>query len=472
VRIVTAERLDLDLELASVPRLAAGVELLGQLKDSAFADPPSLVQRADGQVIQLSRLVYLVVSLIDGTRGADQIADLASASLGRSLTADQVRYLLENKLAPLGIVTRPGEEPVALPTASPLLSLRARITLLPEVGVAVLGAFLRPLFRWPVIVAVLVSVCALDYWIVSVNGLGAALNRVLASPVDLLLVVALTTVSALFHECGHAAGCRYSGARPGRIGVGVYLVYPAFFTNVTDSYRLDRAGRLRTDLGGVYFNLVFIVVLAGLYAATLSPILLLVIALTHLEILEQLLPFVRFDGYFILSDIVGVPDLFARVVPVLRSTLSRNRSRNGGQNQDGDARVAGLRRPARIAITTWVLIVIPLLTVMLGYLMLRLPASTRALWHSADQSGQMAATNFSGQHYAVAAADAVGAVLAAISIAGSLWIAAGLLRRGVVVGGRWSAGQPRRRVIFTIIGAGVASLLAFFWLAQGQFSGW
>jgi hypothetical protein len=84
----------------------------------------------------------------------------------------------------------------------------------------------------------------------------------------------------------------------------------------------------------------------------------------------------------------------------------------------------------------------------------------------------MAATNFSGQHYAVAAADAVGAVLAAISIAGSLWIAAGLLRRGVVVGGRWSAGQPRRRVIVTIIGAGVASLLAFFWLAQGQFSGW
>ena len=39
--------------------------------------------------------------------------------------------------------------------------------------------------------------------------------------------------------------------------------------------------------------------------------------------LEQLLPFVRFDGYFILSDLVGVPDLFARVAPVLRGFLSR-----------------------------------------------------------------------------------------------------------------------------------------------------
>ena len=47
------------------------------------------------------------------------------------------------------------------------------------------------------------------------------------------------------------------------------------------------------------------------------------IAVTHLEMLEQLLPFVRFDGYFILSDLAGVPDLFARVVPIVRSAVSR-----------------------------------------------------------------------------------------------------------------------------------------------------
>src|SRR5205814_2135476 len=82
-------------------------------------------------------------------------------------------------------------------------------------------------------------------------------------------------------------------ARPGVIGVGIYVVWPAFFTNVTDSYRLSRAGRLRTDLGGIYFNAVFMLVLAGIYAATSSELLLLVIAVTHLEMLEQLLPFVR-----------------------------------------------------------------------------------------------------------------------------------------------------------------------------------
>ena len=34
------------------------------------------------------------------------------------------------------------------------------------------------------------------------------------------------------------------------MGAGLYLVWPAFYTDVTDSYRLGRAGRLRTDLGG------------------------------------------------------------------------------------------------------------------------------------------------------------------------------------------------------------------------------
>ena len=162
---------------------------------------------------------------------------------------------------------------------------------------------------------------AVDYWLLAVHGLGSGLQQVLHNPVDLLIVLGLSVLSAAFHECGHAAGCRYGGARPGVIGVGICLVWPAFFTNVTDSYRLSRAGRLRTDLGGLYFNLIFMLALAGTYSATSAEVLLLVIAITHLEMLEQLLPFVRFDGYFILSDLAGVPDLFARIAPILHSAV-------------------------------------------------------------------------------------------------------------------------------------------------------
>ena len=455
------------VDTAYPPRLAEGTELLGELKDSGFAQPQSLIRRADGQVIQLSRLLYLVACLLDGTRGVDGIAAEVSAELGRTLTGDQVSYLITAKLTPLGIVA--GRGAAAPPTAGPLLALRARVTLLPEAAACAAGTFLRPLFRLPVVAAVIVSVVALDFWVFTAHGLGAGFSQVLNDPVDLLLVAGLSLVSALFHECGHAAGCRYSGARPGRIGAGIYLVWPAFFTNVTDSYRLSRAGRLRTDLGGLYFNMIFMLVLAACYAATSAEILLLVIAVTHLEMLEQLLPFVRFDGYFILSDLVGVPDLFNRVAPVLRGFLSRWLR---GSRWRSDPRATGLRRGARIVITVWVLCVIPLLVLMMGYLVLHLPEINRALWLSASHAARLAGGALAGRRYAAAAADASGVALALLSIAGSLYILVGLVRRAVAFGLRWSAGRPRRRLIALLVAVACAVPLSIFWLVEGQFNDW
>jgi putative peptide zinc metalloprotease protein len=446
----------------AAPRLAAGVELLGQYQGSGYRQPPSLVRRPDGQVIQMSPLLYRVTCRIDGSRDPAAIAELVSEDLGRSLTADQVRHLITSKLLPLGIVADEGA-PAVLPTANPLLALRARGTLLPERAANVAGALLRPLFHRPLVVAVVGCVLAVDYWLFVAHGLGGGIQQVLRDPVDLLIVLGLTVVSAVFHECGHAVGCRYGGARPGVVGVGIYLVWLSFFTNVTDSYRLSRAGRLRTDLGGLYFNLIFILALAGMYEATSAEILLLVIAITHLEMLEQLLPFVRFDGYFILSDLVGVPDLFARVAPILRSAVSKG---------PRDPRVTGLRRPARIVVTGWVLCVIPLLALSIGYLVLHLPGINRALWHSASRQAHLASAAIAGHDYAMAAVDAVGIAMLALSLAGSLYIVIGLARRLTALGLRWSAGHPARRLLVGLAGLAGMAVLAAFWGMQGQFRGW
>jgi putative peptide zinc metalloprotease protein len=438
------------------------VELLGAYRGSGYRQPPSLVRRPDGQVIQMSALLYQVTCRIDGSRDLAAIAGLVSADLGRMLTADQVRYLITGKLMPLGIVAA-GDAPAAAPVAVPLLALRARGTLLPERAANAAGTLLRPLFRWPVIAVVTAAVLATDWWLVAVHGLGGGLRQILRDPVGLLIVFGLSVIAAVFHECGHAAGCRYGGARPGRVGVGIYLIWPSFFTNVTDSYRLSRGGRLRTDLGGLYFNAVFILGLAGVYAATHAELLLLVIAVTHLEMLQQLLPVVRCDGYYILSDVAGVPDLFARALPILKSTLHRGRR---------DPRVAGLRRRARILVTGWVACVIPLLALGLGYILTHLPAINRALWHSASSQVHLTAAAASGHHYASAAVGAIGAALITLPLVGTLCIVTGLARRLAVAGLRWSAGRPARRLVAAASGLASLTALAAFWTIQGQFAGW
>jgi hypothetical protein len=88
-----------------VPRLADGVELLGEYQGSGYAQPPSLVRRPDGQVIQMSRLLYQVTCRIDGSRDPGAIADLVSEDLGLSLNGDQVRHLITSKLCVIPLLT-------------------------------------------------------------------------------------------------------------------------------------------------------------------------------------------------------------------------------------------------------------------------------------------------------------------------------------------------------------------------------
>src|SRR3954468_553337 len=84
------------------PSLADGVELIGEYEGSGFKQPPSLVRRADGQVIQLPSLLYRVAVKSDGRRSFDDIAREITAEIQRELDADQVRFLVAEKLQPLG----------------------------------------------------------------------------------------------------------------------------------------------------------------------------------------------------------------------------------------------------------------------------------------------------------------------------------------------------------------------------------
>src|SRR5438093_10570311 len=54
-------------EAEAAPRLVAGVELLGELRGSGFAEPQWLARRG-GRFLQLSEVLYRVASEVDGER--------------------------------------------------------------------------------------------------------------------------------------------------------------------------------------------------------------------------------------------------------------------------------------------------------------------------------------------------------------------------------------------------------------------
>ncbi len=334
------------------PRLAKGTELLGVYKGSGCIEAPYIARLADGRMLEVSPLLYQLVAALDIEGELEGVAARLSSELVRPISADSVEYLIDRKLRPLGVLADPAETESPRPSAPALLGLTLQAGVVPPRVVRAFTTLLRPLFLPPVVVGALVALLVGDVAVLRGHAVGRSVHHVLTEPGLLLLVVALTVVAGALHELGHATASRYGGAEPGTIGAGVYLIWPVFYNDLQDSHRLGRGGRLRCDLGGVYFNVVFILLLFGLLGLTGFGPLLVVIVAQHLAILQQFLPFVRLDGYYVVSDLAGVPDLFGRIKPIISSLIP---------GHVAGRLVTQLKPSARAIVTAWVLITVPLL---------------------------------------------------------------------------------------------------------------
>ncbi|MBV9280627.1 MAG: site-2 protease family protein, partial [Chloroflexi bacterium] len=255
-----------DVAVPDRPGLAPGVDLTGEMPDSAYDKAQWLIQR-DGRFVQVTELLYRVAEQIDGERTIDEIAGAVSRAIGRNVSADNVRHLLVTKLIPAGLVATADGTALSPATAggeagprSPL-QLAMRVRVLDPRFINPFTAVLRHLFWPPVLVAILVVAALAQAWLFGIHGIAGSVHDALYHPALMLALLGLIVVGTVWHEFGHASALRYGGGQVRGMGVGIYLVYPAFYMDVTDNYRLPRWSKVRTDLGGFYFNLIFAMVL-------------------------------------------------------------------------------------------------------------------------------------------------------------------------------------------------------------------
>jgi putative peptide zinc metalloprotease protein len=387
------------------PGLGPGTELLGAYKDSGRTEAPFIIRRHDGRMVEVSPLLHQLAATLDSQHDLERVAARLGAEVGRSISPASVAYLIDHKLRPLGILSDSPPTTGQRPSTPDLLGLTLHAGVVPAPVVRALTTLLRPLFVPPVVILALAVLVNADVWLWRSGAVGAGLREVLDEPVLLLLVVVLTVVAGAFHELGHATASRYAGAEPGVIGAGIYLVWPVFYNDLDDSYRLSRTDRLRCDLGGVYFNVLFILVLFVAFGLTGFRPLLVIAAAQHLAILHQCLPFVRLDGYYVVSDLAGVPDLFRRIRPVLSGVVL------GRSNERG---MSDLRPHARTVVTAWVLLTVPLLAASLLYLVFHLPSMATSV---ASHAGALAAA-IGGGNLSVAALNGLFLLVLAIPVIG------------------------------------------------------
>lgn len=193
-----------------------------------------------------------------------------------------------------------------------------------------LSSSLDPLYR-PATLWVLFALCALGALLTARQWdlFSASLLETLTPSGIAAYLLALALAKSI-HEVAHALTATRYGVRVAHMGIAFIVLWPMLYTDTGESWRLkDRRQRLAIASAGIASELA----LAGLatLAWSLTPPGDLRQALLFLATTAWLVslginasPFMRFDGYFILSDIIDIPNLHERSFSLARTWL-RNR---------------------------------------------------------------------------------------------------------------------------------------------------
>jgi putative peptide zinc metalloprotease protein len=257
----------------------------------------------------------------------EEIACTLTKRWNREVSEQEVTWIIAEKLAPFGIIAGQcnlSDHGGSSRAAKGPMSLLFRIPLLSEKRLRPLTSVGQFFFSKRLLVALLVVGCIVHIAVyLQLYTIMPTFNfrQLQLHGYDSAAVVLISMASTVVHELGHLSACHRYGARYGHLGGGVYLLRPVAYVDVTDTWRLPRWERVMVDMGGIYFQIVFNIVLYGLYLWLRTPVLLVSVVVISAMFAFNLNPMFKYDGYWALSDAIGVPNLHKRVGDLWRQLL-------------------------------------------------------------------------------------------------------------------------------------------------------
>lgn len=140
----------------------------------------------------------------------------------------------------------------------------------------------------------------------------------------ILIALGLAKVA---HEMGHALAAHRHGCRVPQMGVAFLVMVPVLYTDTTDAWKLpSRTARMQIAAAGMATELMFAVAATWLWlvlpdGSVRAGAFMLATTTWVLTLAVNLSPFMRFDGYYLLSDAVGIANLHERAFALGRWKL-------------------------------------------------------------------------------------------------------------------------------------------------------
>ena len=137
-------------------------------------------------------------------------------------------------------------------------------------------------------------------------------------------------VAKIIHELGHAFTAKQFGLRVPRMGIAIVLLLPMLYTDTSETWRLTRRrDRFAIAAAGMRIELMLAAwcTLAWAFfpdAAWRSALFFLATTSWVMTLAINASPFMRFDGYYMLSDATGIPNLHSEASKAVRYFLRKH----------------------------------------------------------------------------------------------------------------------------------------------------
>jgi putative peptide zinc metalloprotease protein len=311
-----------------------------------------LHRKSTGLVVRIGLVEWEVLRRFDGTGDAGHVCERVERECGVRVLREELERLARGA-ANIGLLERPEKHTVrrsrwrGLSWSIPLWN--------PDRVFSWCAPRTAVLFRPASIVigGLVVVIAAVTF----IEASPAATSPRLPTWSQAVTFLVLLNIVSIVHECGHGLALHRYGGHVREIGVRFVVGWPCWYCDITESYLLPcLRQRVSVLLAGPLFQAVAcaVVILAAGGSDRRAVALRTVAAVLGALSILNFFPFVRSDGYYLLTELAGLPNLRRHAWHWISSSAARQRMR------------AGLPRVRRIVIATYAVASTAFVTLVLG----------------------------------------------------------------------------------------------------------
>lgn len=264
--------------------------------------------------IYLNKYDYFIWKNLDGTKNINEIIEAFFCKFNK-FSFQYVKSKIEQFCLKGFIINYQNFDPRLVKPKNSLFQHRFPIPNIEKVFIRAYNAFGKYMFDYKLIILNTILIL-IGVALVILTDLKVVDFTYRKSIINFIVIYGLFFIPVIIHEFAHAMACIYYGCKVKEAGIMLYIIFPVFYVNTSDSWMVDRKARIIISMAGIFSDIFLSFVMVVLY--TLFPnfyysnIIYHLIFIGYARVILNLNPLLKWDGYYVLMDLLNIHNLRAK----------------------------------------------------------------------------------------------------------------------------------------------------------------